>query len=146
MRKFIPSFFLGIACVFSVTAISAQQTEPTENYLFEAVKKDKALAKGFAKLTEPLNHSSPWIASYGVATPATMEKLDGKDYVIYQACKPHDCPSESYVVVYSPTDKKMVAGAFAKNDYQNSNLIESKVQWLGKSSLEFSALIGKYLF
>lgn len=146
MRQFISFFSVGIACLLGMTAANAQQTEPTENYLFEAVKKDKALAKGFNELTEPLNKTFPWVASFGVATPAATEKVDDKEYVVYQGCKPHNCPSEAYVVVYNPADKKMVAGAFVKNNYQNNNLVESKVEWLGNSSLDFAAVIGKYLF
>lgn len=146
MRKLIPLFSLAAACLFSVSALNAQQVNPTENYLFDAVQKDEALAKGFKQLTEPLNKSYPWVASFGVATPATIEKVDDKEYVVYQACKPHNCPAESYVVVYSPTEKKMVAGAFVENTYQDNTMQQSQIKWLGQSPVDFAPVIGKYLF
>lgn len=146
MRKLISFFSLSAACLFSVGALNAQQVDPLENYLFDAVKKDEALAKGFKTLTEPLNKSYPWVASFGVATPANTEKVDDKQYVVYQGCKPHNCPAEAYVVVYSPTEKKMVAGAFVKNTYQDNTLHQSQITWLGQNAVDFSAVIGKFLF
>ena len=146
MRKLISLFSLSVACLFSMSALNAQQVNLTENYLFDAVEKDEALAKGFKDLTEPLNKSYPWVASFGVATPAVVESIDNKEYVLYQGCKPHSCPAEAYVVMYSPEDKEMVAGAFVKSIYQDGVLKESQIEWLGNGTFDSAAIIGKYLF
>lgn len=150
MRKLTSLLSLSAVALLALSTVQAQpaQTFPIgEGYLFQEVAKDPALAQQFAQITEPLNTHFPWVAKYGTATPAESIKVDGKEHTVYQGCKPHNCPAESYVVVYSPTDKKMVAGAFVQNKYDAPNLlVESKISWLGQNAADFAPAISHYLY
>lgn len=139
----------ALTVVFFTASSAAQAQQPTvfTDYLYEAVKTDKVLAAEFAAITKPLSMHFPWVAKYGTATPAEIIQVAGQDYAVYQGCKPHNCPAESYVLIYSPSAKKMLAGAFIQNKYSQSTFLdESKISWLGTRATEFAPVLSKYLF
>lgn len=150
MRKLTSLLSLmGTAAVVTLSPVQAQsaQTFPIgEGYLFQEVAKDPVLAQQFAEITKPLNTHFSWVAKFGTASPAERIKVDGKTYTVYQACKPHNCPAESYVVLYNAHDKKMVAGAFVQNKYEQGVLLDSKVSWLGTQAADFAPALSQYLF
>ena len=150
MRKLTSLFSLAsAAALVALAPVQAQpaQTFPIgEGYLYQEVAQDAALAQQFTEITKPLSTHFSWVAQYGTASPAENLKVDGKNYTVYQGCKPHDCPAESYVVLYDATHKKMVAGAFVQNKYEQGALLESKVSWLGPQAANFAPALSQYLF
>lgn len=150
MRKLTSLLSIGAAAALvALSPVQAQQAQTFpigEGYLAQEVAKDPVLAQQFAQITRPLNTHFPWVASYGTASPAEYIKVDGRNYTVYQACKPHNCPAESYVVLYDAHDKKMVAGAFVQSKYHQGVLVDSKVSWLGSQSANFAPALSKYLF
>lgn len=140
---------LVAAGFMSASAVWAQPAETFpvgEGYLFQEVAKDPALAQQFAEITAPLTTHFSWVAKFGTASPAQEVKVDGKTYTVYQGCKPHNCPAESYVVLYDTSSKKMLAGAFVQNQYEQGMLMDSKVSWLGAQSTDFAPTLSSFLF
>lgn len=149
MRKLSSLLSVGALAFIALSSVQAQQAETFpigEGYLFQEVAKDPVLAQQFAEITKPLNTHFSWVAKYGTASPAENIKVNGKTYTVYQACKPHDCPAESYVVLYDAHNKKMVAGAFVQSKYEQGVLLDSKVSWLGTQAADFAPVLSKYLF
>lgn len=150
MRKLVSLWSLaGAAALVSLAPVQAQQAQTFpigEGYLYQEVAKDPILAQQFAEITQPLNTHFAWVANYGTASPAESIKVDGKNYTVYHACKPHNCPAESYVVLYDTHNKKMVAGAFVQNKHEQGVLLDSKVSWLGTQAADFASALSKYLF
>lgn len=150
MRKL--TSLLSLVGAATLVALSPAQAQPAETfpigegYLFQEVAKDPVLAQQFAEITKPLNTHFSWVAKYGTASPAENIKVNGKSYTVYQACKPHNCPAESYVVLYDAHNKKMVAGAFVQSKYEQGVLLDSKISWLGAQSADFAPALSKYLF
>ena len=86
------------------------------------------------------------MAQFGTASPSQDVTVNGKTYTVYQGCKPHNCPAESYVVLYDAPNKKMLAGAFVQNKYEQGVLMDSKVSWLGTQSTDFAPTLSSFLF
>lgn len=131
------------------TVAAAGADEPTRSnspYLFEAVQKDAALKAAFAQAIEPELSTSPWLSEYGVASPAVSQTIDNVQYQIYSGCKPHDCPSESYAVMYDPQSQRIVAGAVVRNHFDQNQLGQSTVQWLGQTDWDQARALSHYLF
>jgi len=115
-------------------------------YLFEAVENDKALKRSFNKIMAPVSKRSTWVKNYGTASPAKTEIIDNTEYQIFQGCKPHNCTSESYAVLYNPKTKKVEAGAFVRNRFKGTNLKKGVIIWLGKTDWDQARVISKYLY
>lgn len=137
---------LGALAVAPVMAQPAQTFPVGEGYLYQEVARDNALAQQFAEITQPLNTHFGWVAQYGVAVPVEYVQIDGKEYAAYQGCKPHDCLSEKYVVLYDEQARKMVAGAFIQHKFEQLTLLESKLSWLNEQSAHFSPALIRLLF
>ena len=116
-------------------------------YLPEAVTTDAALKAEFARITNSIAKDAPWVKEYGTTTPAQEAELDGKRYQVFSGCKPHNCPAESYVVLYNPDKKQISAGAFVTTDYSSSDIASNTtIQWLGNTDLDHIRILAKYLF
>src|SRR5690606_6869917 len=102
-------------------------------HMYEAAKTDKALTAEFKRIMDPLSSKATWVESFGTTAPSTIETVDNKIYQVFWGCKPHDCTTESYVVMYNQETKKITAGAFLKNNYDGPNLTESRITWLGNT-------------
>jgi len=115
-------------------------------YLYEAAQSDLNLVSSYKQLIAPVLDKADWLRGYGTASPAQVENLDGTEYWVFAGCKPHDCPSQSYVVMYDPTQKKMVAGALVTNTYEEQDIQSSQIEWLGETNLDYTRVLGKYLY
>lgn len=115
--------------------------------LADAVTHNATLKAEFQRITETVLEQAPWIRDYGTATPAEPITIDATTYLVYRACKPHDCPSQGYAVLFDTTKQTMVAGAFIENSYRDQlNLATSTVHWLGNTQLEHARALADYLF
>lgn len=74
-------------------------------------------------------HLPDWIKKGGVESPMQQVTLKGITYQVYSACKPHDCASENFALIYSPADNAM-SGLFARN---NEARHREQLQWLNIS-------------
>ena len=115
--------------------------------LADAVTHNATLKAEFQRITETVLEQAPWIRDYGTATPAEPITIDATTYLVYRACKPHDCPSQGYAVLFDTNKQTMVAGAFIENSYRDQlNLDTSTVHWLGNTQLEHARALADYLF
>lgn len=115
--------------------------------LADAVTHNATLKAEFQRITETVLEQAPWIRDYGTATPAEPITIDATTYLVYRACKPHDCPSQGYAVLFDTNKQTMVAGAFIENSYRDQlNLGTSTVHWLGDTQLEHARALADYLF
>jgi hypothetical protein len=114
--------------------------------MYEAAKADPALASEFQRITKPIATGSPWVLSFGTTSPSTTESVDGKTYDVFWGCKPHDCVTESYTVLYDRNAKRITAGAFVRNTYDGPILTESRITWLGKTEYDSARTLAKYLY
>ena len=143
MLKAIYVSVVALPLAFAVPATFAEQTG---QHMGEAAQADPELSAEFQRVMRSMLASALWVESYGTTSPSTAETMDGRAYEVYWGCKPHDCVSESYVVMYSPADKTIVAGAFVRNRYEGPDLAESRITWLGKTEFDAARVLGKYLY
>ncbi len=129
-------------------AFAQKTTEPEEKqvYLYEAAQSDLNLASSYKQLIAPVLDKAEWLASYGTASPAQIEEVDGVQYWVFSGCQPHNCPAQSYVAMYEPKQKKMVAGALITNEYAELDMKRSEIHWLGNAELEFARILAKYFY
>jgi hypothetical protein len=136
----------------SALILAASAVFPTANaqqqgiHMYEAAQSDAALADGFRRITRPLIKKAPWLKSFGTTSPSTSETISGKTYQVFHGCKPHDCITESYTIMYDPQAKRIVAGAFVRNTFKGPVLTGSRIKWLGRTEFETATTLGKYLF
>lgn len=134
-------------CILPLSlGVYVAQAEEGPQHLYEAAQANPALKSAFEQIMAPVVKASSWLESYGTTAPPTVETLDNVDYSVYWGCKPHDCISESYVVMYDPTSKEIVAGAFVRNTFDGPNVIKGETTWLGKTDWDKAKVLGKYLY
>lgn len=124
----------------------APQTDPLKEgmHMAEAAQASPALAKDFARLTQSLKVE--WLKAYGTTSPAVVQTVDEKRYLVFQGCKPHDCTSESYVVLVHEQSQKIAGGAFVKSENDGPRFTQSHVTWFGDTEWDMAVALGKYLF
>ncbi len=146
MTRFsINSLILG--SVFSMAVGTAQGADI---YPFELVKSQPAIGKTFSKLTAPVAAKHAWIKKYGVVVPVSEVTAGNEIYQVLAGCKPHDCPSEKYVVLIAKGTGKGI-GAFVVNRYASGsqaspNPVSSSVTWLGQPDDAQRAVLARQLF
>ena len=121
-------------------------TPKAASYLAQEAETNPALAKSFATLTAPIANKAEWVKSYGTATPSVAVELDGQPYLLFSGCKPHDCPAETYVVLYDMKSKQMVAGAYVVNTFKDGSAVSSTIEWLGSPNFDQTTLLGQTLY
>ncbi|CBJ47587.1 putative inhibitor of lysozyme [Erwinia amylovora ATCC 49946] len=100
-----------IALFLSVSTLSAYaQSDLTVSDL--ATHNDTKAA--FKKMVG--KHPLPgWVTEGGTSSPNRQVDIDGKHFLVLNACKPHDCAAQNIAVLYSAEAKKM-AGVFSTRD------------------------------
>lgn len=136
----------SLLAMSSAIFIQAANAEPAGKHLYEAAKADPTLAAEFDRAMKPFFSSSAWVESFGTTAPPTTEKVNGQSYDVYWGCKPHDCVSESYVVMYNPEAKQITAGAFLRTEFDGPNLTASNITWVEKTDFDAARVLGKYLY
>jgi|SRR5690625_3287250 len=135
--------FLVLVLFFGVQVSKADEEQ---NHLYEAAQANPALKSAFEEIIGPVVKESSWLKDYGTTAPSTVEFIDDDEYDVYWGCKPKDCISESYTVMYDPKSKKIVAGALVRNTFDGPNVVAGEVTWLGEADWERAKVLGKYLY
>lgn len=144
MRNKISLLSITTVCLIGTSLAQAESTP--DQYISDALKDDKAFSESFTAAIQPVLGDFPWVAKGGVATPAITVQKEGNNYLLYQGCKPHDCITQSYAVLYSPDQQEVVAAAFVDNDYMDQNLVNSQILWTGSEVTGFAPVLASYLF
>ena len=115
-------------------------------YPADLAKRQPAIASAFSTLTKTIAHKHKWVKDFGVTPPVEEIVLDNETYVRLSGCKPHDCPSEKYVVLVSKKNNKAV-GAFLTNKQSAAGYLSgSTIYWLGQPTDEQVAQLVGSLF
>ncbi|MBS0908973.1 Ivy family c-type lysozyme inhibitor [Tatumella sp. JGM118] len=121
--KFRTMALLTTLCCTGISFTALAQT-PTLSSLVASQQGGSAFSKLIAH-----QHLPDWIIKGGVESPMQQVTLKGVTYQVYSACKPHDCASENFALIYSPADNTM-SGLFARN---NEARHREELQWLNIS-------------
>lgn len=132
--------------LFGSTIALADTSQEEPLYLYEAAQSDLNLVSSYKKLIAPVLDQADWLVNYGTASPAQKVEVDNSEYLVFFGCKPHNCPSQSYAVIYEPKEKKMLAGALVTNNYEGQNIKSSEITWLGDTDLDLARVLGQYLY
>ncbi|MGQ6002030.1 MULTISPECIES: Ivy family C-type lysozyme inhibitor [Serratia] len=71
-------------------------------------------------------HLPKWVTQGGTDSQGQKVNIAGKQYLVLNSCKPHDCGSQRIAVLYATATKK-IAGVFSTVDEKTGN---EKLQWL----------------
>lgn len=71
-------------------------------------------------------HLPKWVTQGGTDSQGQRVNIAGKQYLVLNSCKPHDCGSQRIAVLYATATKK-IAGVFSSVDEKTGN---EKLQWL----------------
>lgn len=89
------------------------------------VKKEPA---AFSQMVK--GHPLPaWVKTGGTASPARTVKLGAETYQVLSVCKPHDCATERFAVLWSEESRQMT-GLFSTVDEKTA---QEKLTWLNVS-------------
>lgn len=89
------------------------------------VKKEPA---AFSQMVK--DHPLPaWVKTGGTASPARTVKLGAETYQVLSVCKPHDCATERFAVLWSEKSRLM-SGLFSTVDEKTA---QEKLTWLNVS-------------
>ncbi|MGE4335908.1 MAG: Ivy family c-type lysozyme inhibitor [Pigmentiphaga sp.] len=140
----------GLAAFAVGAAAHAADPKPAalgaDMHMGEAARALPGLASSFQALMAPLTDTAPWLKNYGTTMPSSTTTLDGKDYVVFQACKPHDCISQGYAVLVDPDNNTVVGGAFVDSTFDGPRITESKITWFGQVEWDQAVLLGQHLY
>ncbi|ELY3087271.1 Ivy family C-type lysozyme inhibitor [Klebsiella aerogenes] len=71
-------------------------------------------------------HLPKWVTQGGTDSQGHKVTIAGKQYLVLNSCKPHDCGSQRIAVLYATATKK-IAGVFSSVEEKTGN---EKLQWL----------------
>src|SRR5690606_3334539 len=123
---------------------NAQSSESV--YLADLAKSNKQVAQQYQSLMQDVAKNASWVKDFGTASPGETVSLDGRDYQVFQGCKPHDCSSSSYVVRLDTQKQTISYGAFVGNKEAGPGLARGQIQWLGKPEFDQFRLMSPALF
>ncbi|WP_025373272.1 Ivy family c-type lysozyme inhibitor [Advenella mimigardefordensis] len=143
MRHFI---FKSLVLATWGSLAFAGQIYAADLYPADLANQEPQAANAFAGLTKALVSKHAWVKNYGVTIPVEDTTLGSESYWRLSGCKPHDCPSEKYVVLISKKNNHAV-GAFLTNQLAaTGNVSDSTIQWLGQPTDEQVAELATALF
>ena len=79
-------------------------------YMFDVLQKP-AYRTSWEKLIKAVQPTPDWLAQFsrnfdGVSGPMVSSTIDGKAYEMYFVCKPQDCASRKFEVLFEVTSKR----------------------------------------
>ncbi|HEX7340019.1 MAG TPA: Ivy family c-type lysozyme inhibitor [Rhodanobacteraceae bacterium] len=107
-------------------------SRPDKQYLHDLMG-DSGFAQAFAAM-QGSGSLPAWVRQGGTATPAQKVTVDGRQQLLAQACKPHDCPSEQIVLLYDKAGNAM-QGVFVRDPSPTADArvsSEAQFTWLGQ--------------
>ncbi len=138
--------FKSLVLAAAISFVTATVSHAADIYPADLAKQDAKIARAFSDLAGKLKKKHAWVRKFGVTTPTEDITLGSTSYVRLSGCKPHDCPSEKYVMFISKSDYKAV-GAFVVNRLDNgANPTRSDIDWLGQPDTEQMAALASSLF
>lgn len=130
----------------ALTSMAVGTVHAANDYPADLVKTQPAIGHKFADLTGKIARKHAWVKNYGVTVPVKEITLGDETYQVLSGCKPHDCPSEKYVLLIAKTGAKGV-GAFVINQFSSGiHPSSSKVRWLGQPDEAQVAALAQLLF
>ncbi len=124
----------------------AGQVYAADVYPADLVKQEPQIGSAFSDLTKTIVSKHAWVKGFGVTTPVEDTTLNNESYVQLSGCKPHDCPSEKYVVLVSKKNHQAVGAFLINRQAAAGALSESTIQWLGQPTDEQVAALAVALF
>lgn len=113
----------------------AQSSAPAERTLTELLQV-KAYRQAWGAMMRGEKKLDAWIARRSfTATPASTVSVDGTDYALAFACKPHDCGNNKLFVLADPAAKKAYALQVTVKGTPEAMAAPSKAatyRWFGK--------------
>jgi uncharacterized protein len=87
-------------------------------YMFDLCKSDAFFKTKFGAILSSKQHPD-WITACGdgVQSPSKSISVGGEQFVIFSACKPHNCPSQQIIVLYNGKD---LYGVLVNSDEQGN--------------------------
>ena len=136
------SFLLAI----TGSLMLAGQVCAADVYPADLAKQEPEVAKAFSGLTKSIVRKHAWVKNFGVSTPVEEATLNNESYVRLSGCKPHDCPSEKYVILVSRANNHAVGAFLTNRQTAAGQLSESTIQWLGQPTDEQVTHLAAALF
>lgn len=152
--RFQTSFYYTMSCLsfkslllaVVVSVVTGTTAHAADVYPADLAKQEPKIGRAFSDLAGKLKKKHAWVRTFGVTTPTEEVTLGSTTYVRLSGCKPHDCPSEKYVVFISKSDNKAV-GAFVVNRLDDGvDPTRSDIYWLGQPDTEQMAALASSLF
>ena len=120
MKKTV--LFTLVSSVLVTTFVQAEQPR--------SFSSDKTIQSQFNKIS--LNQELPsWIKQGGTTSETKTVKITGKEYLVFNSCKPHDCAGEQIATIYSP-QTKIMASVFSKTDEKNAT---QELKWMSNNKI-----------
>ena len=135
-----------LACSALLVPVLSNAQSSESVYLADLAASNKQVNQQYQSLMQDVAKRATWVKEFGTASPAQTVSLDGRDYQLFQGCKPHDCTSASYVVLLDTQKQTMSYGAFIENKASDKGTASSQIQWLGDPELDQLRLMGPALF
>lgn len=138
--------FKSLLLAVAISVVTGATAHAADVYPADLAKQEPKIASAFSDLAGKLKNKHAWVKNFGVTTPVDEVTLGSATYVRMRGCKPHDCPSEKYVVLISKSDNKAV-GAFVVNHLDNrADPSSSNIYWLGQPDTAQMATLASSLF
>lgn len=135
---------LSLALLFSPLSHADSTIPYVDEYLPDIAEKNTAIAERFVHFFEPVQDNAEWVKNYGTTTPARLVTAGDPEqsYLVFQGCKPHDCMTQSYLVLYNPKSEQFEAGALRTDTLTDQGVLtETRLQWLGDASDSLAQVI-----
>ncbi|MEB7538546.1 Ivy family c-type lysozyme inhibitor [Pantoea anthophila] len=114
------SLILGMT-IFSLSALASSEGVISIASLAAQPSTKTAFKKLAGKMALPV-----WVTQGGVNSKNEKVVIKGKTYIVLNACKPHDCSSESMALLYNPDTKTMAGVLSSENEEDHTQTL----RWL----------------
>lgn len=115
-------------------------------YPSELRQQRPAVAAQYRTMIEPVVGDHGWVGDGGTETPVSRITLDGSEYLVLSACKPHDCAAEDLVSLVRPGGETAVGALAVNRGDAGFGPKRSTLTWLGEPDRAQRRFIAAYLF
>src|SRR5580704_14936458 len=101
---------MRFVALLAVTLIASAASAQEGPFLFDVLLKP-AYRNGWEKLMKDVQPTPDWLMEFsktynGVAGPMKPATIGGKTYELYFVCKPHDCATNKFEVMFEAATKR----------------------------------------
>lgn len=125
LRHISANVLIAAGLALASAASIAQNSDAAANtqWSFSTIAKDVQARHAFEAMAR--GHQLPgWVKKGVVESPAIKVDMDGRNYLVMQACKPHQCASQQIAVMYAPAQGTMYGVLLGRNG------ASEKLTWL----------------